>query len=108
MFNKPLSTETKIVGSWIINDSKTENDAKAQRVIYLIEHYLIKIKTDSSGWSTLYQDPEDGRYWESTYLQSNIHGADHLVFLHSLMNKQIRNSNCIRINLKINFDLISF
>ncbi|WP_032925962.1 Imm27 family immunity protein [Leptospira santarosai] len=75
MFNKPLSTETKIVGSWIINDSKTENDAKAQRVIYLIAHYLIKIKTDSSGWSTLYQDPEDGRYWESTYPQSNIHGG---------------------------------
>ncbi|ONF91793.1 Imm27 family immunity protein [Leptospira santarosai] len=75
MIRKLLPSEKEIVCNWIINESEIQNDANIRRVRYLIENYLIKIKTDRSGWNTLYQDPEDGRYWESTYLQSNIHGG---------------------------------
>ncbi|WP_061235291.1 Imm27 family immunity protein [Leptospira weilii] len=75
MIKKLLPSEKEIIGSQITDDSGTQHDSNISRVIYLIENYLIKIKTDSSGWNTLYQDPEDGRYWEATYLDSDMHGG---------------------------------
>lgn len=35
----------------------------------------IKIGTADDGWSILYQDKEDGRYWELTYPESGMHGG---------------------------------
>ncbi|MCL8268641.1 Imm27 family immunity protein [Leptospira weilii] len=75
MIKKLLPFENEIIGSQITDDSGAQHDSNLSRVIYLIENYLIKIKTDNSGWDTLYQDPEDGRYWEATYPQSSIHGG---------------------------------
>ncbi|WP_061246464.1 Imm27 family immunity protein [Leptospira interrogans] len=75
MIKKILPSEKELVGSWIKKDSGIQNDEILERAIYLMQNYLIKIKADSSGWNTLYQDPVDGRYWEATYPQSDIHGS---------------------------------
>ena len=50
-------------------------DAAAARIDRLINGLLIKIGTDLSGWETLYRDPQDGRYWELTFPQSEMQGG---------------------------------
>ena len=67
--------ETAIIGNWIFDGSKMFADENCKRVEWLTNHYLSKIAKDYSGWETLYFDPEDNRYWESTYLQGEMHGG---------------------------------
>ena len=68
-------TETKIIGSWVLEDSKISADSNCERVNQLTENYLILIADDESNWETLYRDPVDGRFWERTYPQSELHGG---------------------------------
>jgi hypothetical protein len=66
--------ETKIVGHWIFDGSKMTTDEACKRIESLVAGYLIKITTDG-GWDILYQDPEDKRYWELIYPNSEMHGG---------------------------------
>jgi len=67
--------EVKLIGKWkSIGDKIVGNDV-CDRIEQLTENYLNKVSTDSSGWDILYQDPEDGRYWELTYPESHLHGG---------------------------------
>ena len=50
-------------------------DQIAERINWLTKHYLVKVTTDESGWNTLYKDPEDGRYWELTFPDSELQGG---------------------------------
>ncbi|HPT12785.1 MAG TPA: Imm27 family immunity protein [Bacteroidales bacterium] len=72
---KLLRHEDKLIGAWILKDNKVIEDNICERINWLVSSYLIKIKTDTTGWCILYQDPEDKRFWELTYLQSELHGG---------------------------------
>jgi Immunity protein 27 len=47
----------------------------SKRIFALTQSRLVKVKTDASGWDTLYRDPTDGRFWELIYPQSHLHGG---------------------------------
>jgi len=72
---KLKSNEFELIGNWIYQENEVIEDETAKRVHNLKENYLIKIATDISGWEVLYQDPNDKRYWELTYLHSEYHGG---------------------------------
>ncbi len=67
--------ETKLVGSKKFDGSTVVNDEITKRIELLASSYLRKIAQDASGWDILYQDPEDGRYWELIYPESELQGA---------------------------------
>ncbi len=67
--------ETLIQGKWEFQNNKVKKDANCVRIEELINNYLIKVATDDSGWDILYQDPNDKRYWELVYLESEMHGG---------------------------------
>jgi len=50
-------------------------DSAAKRIDFLVASYLKKIAIREGGWTTLYQDPQDGRYWERTFPQSETQGG---------------------------------
>jgi hypothetical protein len=67
--------ENRLHGSWFYNGDSVVEDGVSKRINLLIKDYLIKIATSQSGWKILYQDPEDKRYWELTYPDSESHGG---------------------------------
>lgn len=69
---KPESDESKIEGNWLCVNGTMQKDSASQRIEYLVNSYLTKISVSEDCWSTLYQDPEDNRLWELTYLQSEV------------------------------------
>lgn len=75
MATKILPNETEINGRWSVDGKRVKADATAQRINDLIGGYLIEIARSDDGWSVLYKDPSDGRYWELTYPDSTSHGG---------------------------------
>jgi hypothetical protein len=69
--------ETQLIGAWISESRSVRGDAVCERIHRLTEHHLRKIafSPTSGAWETLFQDPEDGRYWERTYPQGERHGG---------------------------------
>lgn len=73
---KPRPDETELIGEWIKDGDQIVGDATCERINYLVEHYLKKIGFSEYGaWETLYQDPQDGRYWERIYPHGDLHGG---------------------------------
>ena len=64
-----LRGESTLVGTRLIADAVTE------RIQALIASHLHKVAVSDDGWSTLYQDPTDGRYWEHYYLHGEVQGG---------------------------------
>lgn len=64
-------------GNWIVQDGRVRGDAVCERIEWLISYRLHKIAVslEAGAWETLYQDPDDGRYWERTYPQGEMHGG---------------------------------
>jgi hypothetical protein len=58
---------------WDVIEGKVVGNAVCDRIEQLISQHLIKVA--GGGWETLYQDPYDGRYWELTYPQGEMHGG---------------------------------
>jgi len=69
------SDETEIRGRWKQSGLKVVEDANSQRIEALVSSYLRALGQGESGWSTLFVDPNDGRYWELTYPDSDSHGG---------------------------------
>lgn len=67
--------ETLLKGNWKLKGTSMVNDEVSQRIEWLTTHQLQKITTDESGWHVLFQDRSDGRYWELTYPESELHGG---------------------------------
>ena len=59
--DKPKPNETEIVDS--------------SRIASLTKSHFKKLATRESGWTILYLDPSDGRYWELSHPQSELHGG---------------------------------
>ena len=72
---KLLSSEKVLKGSWIEKDGFVQKDKVAKRIDYLIDNILIQIGVDNSGWVKLYIDPDDKRYWELSYPESEMQGG---------------------------------
>jgi len=77
--------EILLKGKWIFDGSSMSGDEICNRIEWLISNYLIEIGTDISGWKKLYQDPEDKRYWELTYPESELQGGGAPILKHLLM-----------------------
>ena len=67
--------ETELVGQWLAVGAQMERDPTAARIAWLVSERLEPLGTDTSGWDRLYRDPRDGRLWEHTYPQSEMHGG---------------------------------
>lgn len=67
--------ETELVGTWIIDQGTIREDETSRRINNLTINYLQNISVDDSGWYKLYRDPNDGRYWELSYPNSDIEGG---------------------------------
>jgi hypothetical protein len=64
--------ETELKGKWLFDGISLKNDSISDRIETLTLSYLKKISQDKSGWTTLYQDPLDNRYWELLYENSDF------------------------------------
>lgn len=69
------SAETKIVGRWVFENGKLVADSAAKRIYQLVDSALVEIARSDDGWSVLYLDQADGRYWELSYPDSEQHGG---------------------------------
>lgn len=76
--------ETQLRGSWVTIDKQVVGDPVSSRIHYLIGEVLVEVGRSADGWSTLFRDPADGRYWELSYPNSEMHGGgpQQLSFLH--------------------------
>lgn len=69
------ANETRLTGKWLLSEGRMVEDETCKRITKLVNEYLVKLGDDPSGWETLYRDPNDGRFWELTYPQSEMHGG---------------------------------
>jgi hypothetical protein len=67
--------ETDLVGQWVASGNHIEADPVCARINRLVAESLERLGSDASGWNTLYRDPRDGRLWELTYPNSEMHGG---------------------------------
>lgn len=77
-----LKPNEKILkGNWVLSGGSVKADSESKRIEWLTVNYLIKVSEDESGWFKLYKDPENNRYWELVYPNSEDHGggAPHLI-----------------------------
>ncbi len=69
-------SENEIIGRWLPdNKGSVVADEACLRIDALVGSYLTFLGRDANGWEALYQDPEDGRLWELTYPQTEMHGG---------------------------------
>jgi hypothetical protein len=72
----PLSAnETELVGSWVMKDRRMNDDEVGRRIECLVQTELAFVSDSHDGWSRLYQDSQDGRFWELYRPQSHMHGG---------------------------------
>ncbi len=69
------SEEVFLEGKWEEKDGSVKKDATAARIEWLIHHWLKKVAASQDGWTILYQDLTDQRFWELTYPHSEMHGG---------------------------------
>ncbi len=67
--------ETLLVGNWELIGGQVRKDPTEERIERLIASSLEKVVSTAGGWEVLYRDPGDGRYWELTFPQSELHGG---------------------------------
>jgi hypothetical protein len=67
--------EDELRGNWIVEDGVVTADVACRRIEWLTANWLEKQAVDDTEWNVLYRDPNDGRYWELTYPQSELHGG---------------------------------
>jgi hypothetical protein len=69
--------ESTLVGQWLTAGGHVLADATEKRIGSLVKNWLIHLADDpvSGAWIQLYRDPADGRLWELTYPQGEMHGG---------------------------------
>ncbi len=74
---KLLSSETELIGKWVERGGQVCRDEVCERIELLITNHLKEIAMSEQwgAWETLFQDPDDGRYWERTYPQGELQGG---------------------------------
>lgn len=69
------NNESKLVGQWIFENGEMRGDVVTERIDWLVHNHLKKAGNTNNGWDILYVDPDDGRMWELTYPESELHGG---------------------------------
>jgi len=107
---KPHSSEAGIVGDWIFENNKMRSDDNTLRIEWLVNNYLVKTGTEDGGWTTNYQDPEDGRYWQHSYPKSYMHGGGPPMLEQitpvTIAYKQIKDALSVPLKAKLYDDVI--
>lgn len=67
--------ECTLEGKWEVTENDLIADAISKRIGDLIANELTRLAASADGWSVLYQDKHDGRYWELSYPSSELHGG---------------------------------
>jgi len=67
--------ENDLIGKWIKVDGHVDGDDTDKRIDWLTSGILEKLAIADGGWATLFRDNSDGRYWERTYPQGEMHGG---------------------------------
>lgn len=67
--------ERQLVGEWEPSAIGVRAGVVAKRIEYLIANELVEVAASKDGWSVLYQDKNDKRYWELTFPSSGLHGG---------------------------------
>jgi hypothetical protein len=69
--------ETEIVGGWVFDGGSNQPDEACRRIERLTTSVLQKVANSRAhgAWETLFRDPRDGRLWERTYPQGELHGG---------------------------------
>jgi hypothetical protein len=67
--------ETLLVGQWELRGGTVVGDATCERIERLVSRHLVEVARSTDGWSTLFQDPSDDRFWERTFPQGDVHGG---------------------------------
>ena len=71
-----LGPDEKVIeGRWLPVGKKIVADDAASRIEALVAGPLTLVATSADGWSKLFRDPRDGRFWEHTYPQCEMHGG---------------------------------
>lgn len=68
-------SEAMLKGKWLLAGSSVVADNTSLRIEYLTSNVLSLVTIDDSGWVSLYRDPQDLRYWELSYPESDEHGG---------------------------------
>lgn len=72
---KLQKNETSLVGTWNLDGVKIKKDHVCERIEWLIKECLTKVSVSDDGWTVIYQDPLDKRYWQLSYPQSHLSGG---------------------------------
>lgn len=75
MATKIFPSESEITGGWSVDSGRVKADQAAQRIDDLVNGHLVEVARSDDGWSVLYKEPDDNRYWELTYPESTSHGG---------------------------------
>jgi hypothetical protein len=72
-----LPSEREIVGRWKVGPAGIEVDSNCVRIDRLVTECLIRISSSPTvgDWEVLFQDPQDGRYWEKLFLEGEMQGG---------------------------------
>jgi Immunity protein 27 len=75
--NKLSPTEHDLVGKWMPMEGGVRADGTAERIVWLTKDVLEKVAGSQQwgAWETLFRDPVDGRLWERTYPNGEMHGG---------------------------------
>ena len=68
-------TETVLEGRWVTVGGNVRADDVALRIERLTQSHLKFVESRKGGWTKLYRDPADGRFWELSYPSSHMHGG---------------------------------
>lgn len=69
--------ERLLVGRFLTAGAVLKPDEIEQRIEILLSSWLVHLADDpvTGAWRRLYKDPSDGRLWELTFPQGEIHGG---------------------------------
>jgi hypothetical protein len=67
--------ETVIRGGWEYIEGRMVPDDALRRIQKLVRSHLQRVANGSDGWETLFLDPAEGRLWERSYPQGEMHGG---------------------------------
>jgi hypothetical protein len=70
-----LKDKSELVGSWTLIEGRMVEDQNAALITELTETRLRRIALAPGGWEALYQDPEDGRFWELHFPNGEMQGG---------------------------------
>jgi hypothetical protein len=75
VFHDLENAEDRLTGQWTLVNGRPVADEVTARILFLIENRLVRRSVADGGWSVLYEDPRDGRFWELRYPESELHGG---------------------------------